>query len=76
MPSQQACPVIVFGERLMRCRLRRRERGSERLRPRCAATIGMMTIGTGMGALMPVAARVHWLRVPITAVGDPLLSFS
>ena len=73
VPTNLSC--VVFGESLMRCRLRRRERGSERLRPPCGATIGMMAISTGVGALMPVPVCAHRLRVPITAVGDPLFSF-
>jgi len=48
--------------------------GSGRLHPRRNAVVGMMTIGAGVDALVPVSVCMLRLRVPITA-GNALLSF-
>ncbi len=57
----------------MRRRLRRREQGGESFHPRHHAVIGVMAIGPGMHAFMPVSAGSLGLRVPIDS--DALLSF-
>ncbi len=57
----------------MRRRLRRREQGGEGFHPRHHAVIGVMAIGIGVDAFMPVSAGSLGRRVPIGS--DPLLSF-
>ncbi len=57
----------------MRRGLRRREQGGEGFHPRHHAIIGVMAIGTGVDAFMPVSAGSLGLRVPNDS--DALLSF-
>ena len=73
MSRRQAHALIVLSEPLMRRRLRRREQGGEGFHPRHYAVIGVMAVGTGVDAFMPVSAGSLGRCMPIDS--DALLSF-